>query len=398
MMKFLDRLGAVRRTAVRLTTGLAAATGLYLFALAAISVQSTAHGAPATSDGVWVVGNHLVRNGEPFLVKGVIFVGHVAPADLLGANQREYSSHFGAPILNAAKAWNVNTIRYNLSQPALDPQSPLYNEAGYIAEIQSAVQLARGLGFIVIVTDQDEDDSHDPNPPPVRMPTAATLRADLTLTRLFKTDRGVMIELFNEPHMDPTPANWQLWLNGGNYRTNGNATEAMVGFQTLVNDLRAAGSHNVLLVDAITTHSFAGVPTTLTDPLHDFVYDPHLLNPTNRQRGTVADWQSSFGFLADEGRPVILGAFNAATSAPPGSRTPSSWCKNDPSLERPQALLAFLSRKRIGVVGWAFDHPGTIVADYNGVPTTYRGKRCGDPDGGSGELLRAQFALPAPKY
>jgi hypothetical protein len=127
------------------------------------------------------------------------------------------------------------------------------------------------------------------------------------------------------------------------------------------------------------------------------MYDPHLLNPNNKKDSEV-DWQTDFGFLANEGKPVLLGAFNASTSNPPGSTTPSPWCQNDPSLDLPQTFLNFLAEEKIGVIGWAFDHPDSIVTDYTGTPTTYVGMQCGSTSGGSGVLLQKQFALPDYTY
>jgi len=269
----------------------------------------------------------------------------------------------------------------------------MYNASSYISQITSAVSLARRMGFVVIVTDQDEKNTHDPSVSEERMPSAATLRADLTLASLFKADQGVMIDLFNEPNMKPSVANWNLWFHGGTFINESNQTQTVVGFQTLVTEIRTHGSRNVLLIDAINTYSFLGIQYMINDPVNNIVYDPHLLNPTNRHRGNQSDSQRDFGFLVDDGKAVVLGAFNASTSHPSGSNKPARWCNDDPDLERPNAFLNYLQKRGIGVIGWAFDFPGSIVKDYNGTPTTYTGKRCGDPDGGSGQLLQQYFNL-----
>ena len=77
------------------------------------------------------------------------------------------------------------------------------------------------------------------------------------------------------------------------------------------------------------------------------------------------------------------------------TRNDSAWCQKV-SLSMPQEELNYLASKHIGIVGHAFDVPDTIVTDWNGTPTTYVGKKCGDLNGGPGEILQQQFKIPTP--
>jgi hypothetical protein len=54
-------------------------------------------------------------------------------------------------------------------------------------------------------------------------------------------------------------------------------------------------------------------------------------------------------------------------------------------------LLAYLASKQIGIVGYAFDVPGTIVANWSYGPTTYDTFSCGVPGAGPGQLLFDEF-------
>ena len=47
-------------------------------------------------------------------------------------------------------------------------------------------------------------------------------------TPVFGSDPGVVFELYNEPNLTATPANWQLWLNGGDAPT-ANGPVASIG-------------------------------------------------------------------------------------------------------------------------------------------------------------------------
>jgi hypothetical protein len=60
-----------------------------------------------------------------------------------------------------------------------------------------------------------------------------------------------------------------------------------------------------------------------------------------------------------------------------------------------QALLSYLGSKYIGVVGFAFDVPGTIVQNWSYLPTSYGDFQCGVPGGGPGQLLFTRFAAQA---
>jgi hypothetical protein len=59
---------------------------------------------------------------------------------------------------------------------------------------------------------------------------------------------------------------------------------------------------------------------------------------------------------------------------------------------RSSLLLAYLASKGIGIVGFAFDLPGTIVVDYSYTPTSYSTFACGHAADGPGELLFGTFA------
>ncbi len=332
-----------------------------------------------SSDSMSVEGNRLLYDGRPFVPEGVQIVAfaNTDPQNVF----LQAKEHFGAPLLQAARLWNANTIRFQFSQDGLDPQNPRYSQA-YINAILGAVSLARKMGFVVIASVQNEVD-----PDKFGFPTAATQRADLTLARLFGGDDGVMLDLFNEPGfglgLKVNAQLWQSWLSGGVIQ--GTQT---VGMQTLVHAVRAQGSHNVLILEGLISfqpQTLAGVPV-VDDPLSLYAYATHpYLQPGF---GTPQSWEQNFGYLANENRLVIADEWSAPTAL---NGAPEHWCKSL-SLGVPADLLAFLGQKNIGVVGWSFDIPGTIVTDFNGTPTSYTGMVCGSVNGGPGELLQQHFA------
>lgn len=351
---------------------------LLIFALAALHTPVQAGG-----DVLSVEGPRIIRNGQWFVPNGVQIVGLVAPVGALRNAPRLMAAreHLSEQELRNAFNWNANTIRFQLSQPGLDPQDPLYSTQ-YVSEVQRAVQIARNLGFIVIASIQDQNPSGER----VRhkMPIAATERSLLTLAQLFNSDRGVMYELFNEPALYATPDNWRLWRDGGNDPEGG---EPIVGMQTLINAVRNTGSQNVLIIDGLQwAQTFADVPP-ITDPAQKIVYGVHPYFGHLDYFPNV--WELQWGYLTAQRCAVAATEWCAMT----GPQKPE-WRRGlmgDQMAAVPERLLNFLQAHGIGIIGWAFDLPGTIVSDFNGTPTVYQGYAWYTVGGGPGSLLKSYF-------
>ncbi|MCL4543767.1 MAG: glycoside hydrolase family 5 protein [Chloroflexi bacterium] len=335
--------------------------------------------ATAASQAIGVSGDHLVRAGHLFIVHGVQIVGIVAPDGALRGQYLIAHQHFGAAELKAARAWGANTIRFQLSEPGLDPRSSLYT-AAYVTEIRSAVHMARQDGLAVILSLQDQPPSGEANPWP--MPTAETSRAWSVLAPLFKNDRGVMYELFNEPALPPNPTDWRLWAQGGTvppWRTH--STFQAVGAQSLIDQIRATGARNVIIVDGLRwAESLLGQPP-LHDPAHELAYAVHPYFGSWMKPNAVTAWNRNFGFMAAR-EPVIATEWSEHSS--------SKGCNaRYPVLAK--KLINYLKSHDIGVVGFAFDLPGTIVTGWSYTPTTYDNFNCAVPGDGPGALIHAWF-------
>ena len=98
----------------------------------------------------------------------------------------------------------------------------------------------------------------------------------------------------------------------------------------------------------------------------------------------ITFWDRSFG-TASAAMPVIVTEWDANST--------TGCVPNAPATS--QVLLDYLASKHIGVVGFAFDLPGTIVADSTFTPTSYAGFACGVPGAGPGQILFGDFAAEA---
>jgi len=264
----------------------------------ALCVVATAGAADAVGS-VTVEGSRFYRDGAPWVAEGVTLVGLVSPAGLV-ANKATYAAarkSFGPGMLGQAKRFGADLVRFQVSQTGLDPKSKGY-DAHYRDEVASAVTLARKSGLNVIVSMQWQGVSGKRE---AGMPSAATLRAWNAILGGFAKDKGVLLEIFNEPELRGIrPNDWAEWQDS---------------MQPLIDGLRAAGSQNVLLVGgAQFARSFIGAPS-LSDPLGELGYAVHpYLGEHNQTRG---QWEKKFGAFASK-HPVMATEFNSsATTAGP---------------------------------------------------------------------------------
>jgi hypothetical protein len=319
-----------------------------------------------------------MQNGLPFVARGVQIVGLVSPDAGLAGKYIAAHQHFGAAELAQAVADHANLIRFQVSEFGLNPADPMYDPA-YVTEVQQGIAMARADGLNVIVSLQAQAPAGEPLRCP--LPDAGAATDWLQLAQMFGSDPGIMFELYNEPGVSATPNNWQDWLNGGTV-FNGRGPCQAVGMQSLVDEIRGAGANNVIILPGLAGETtVAGVPT-VTDPANptdpQLAYGIHYPDLTQQS----SEWDSEFGDLSGS-RPVIVTEWqaNAFTSCIPNAPRTAP------------LLLSYLALHQIGVVGFAFDLPGTIVADYSYAPTTYDNFTCGPNNiGGSGQILFNDYA------
>jgi hypothetical protein len=323
---------------------------------------------PPPPRGVTVDGNRLLRDGRPFVPHGFNMIGLLTPdwcARRVGLAARD---HFGAAELDAARAWHANTLRFQLSQRGLaDPSVPAAARAAYLDRVVAGVALARSKGFVVIVSMQDQSYACGSVHP---LPSMLTVGAwDAVVPRL-KTDSSVIFELFNEPRNGSDPAGWAQWRDGGPGPLR-NLGDPAVGHQTLVDRIRATlGARNVIIADtAGLARTTAGMPL-LRDPKGAVAYAVHPYT----FEVPPSSWDAHFGGTAAT-VPVVITEWNYIGED----------CGTAKEHRAPE-FLDYLRKHGIGVLGHAFDVPGTIVADWAWTPTA-----CGSAVGGAGQVLRAAF-------
>lgn len=335
---------------------------------------------PVAAQAVGVSGLHLTLNGQAWMPRSVVIRGFVATPAYLQANlPKTYlgTANYGAAELAAATAFGADTLRFQVSQPSLDPQSPLY-DAAYTASVTAAIKQARAAGFVVMISMQDETNSGETGFNPFA--NAETVRDWDALNATFGADRGVLYELYNEPRPAKSAANWALWANGG-ANAAGASDPVAVGMQPLLDHLRAAGSQNVMVLDGLGIgRTLDGVPT-INDPLGRVVYAVH---PYQRGSNDESKWDGDFGIPSTK-MPVWADEWSAGFGADIG-------LGNLTSYQVAVDLLNYLRDHAIPLGGGAFDVPGVMTQRVPGwAPTTYDGSTPANPMGNSGQLVHTLF-------
>jgi hypothetical protein len=266
-------------------------------------------------------------------------------------------------MLGEARRFGADLVRFQVSQFGLDPRSKGH-DPDYRDEVLAAVAETRAAGFSVLVSMQWQGVSGRRGE---GLPTGATRRAWASIVPAFADDRGVLLEVFNEPHIDPrTPAEWEPWR------------ESMQG---LIDALRGAGSENVLLVGGSQfARNLEGAPA-LDDPLGQLGYAVHPY--LGRYNQTRAQWERKWGGFARR-HPVMATEWNAHSGG--------NYCRPEMPAQA-EALLDYLSEQRIGLVAWALDLPNLMEPD--GSYTTLDGLVCGGRraggHGGAGQMIHEHF-------
>ncbi|MGH3496116.1 MAG: PA14 domain-containing protein [Nocardioidaceae bacterium] len=328
---------------------------------------------PPTADGMSglsVVGNQLYEDGAPFLPRGFNMIGALTPSWCTRSLGVAARTHFGQAELDAAKGWDANTVRLQVSQRGLaDPAVAQSDRDAYVQQIVADVTLAESNGFVVDLSMQDQGIGCGQAHP---LPTSMTSDAWTVLAPQFANDTDVMYELFNEPAVHNTLAGaWGQWQSGGSSPSS-NLGSPAVGEQALVDQIRGLGASNVLIADGLDhAERLDGVPM-LSDALgqlmygvHPYVYD-----------GGQSTWDTKFGYLTST-VPVIATEWNFK----PGD------CGTSTAALTP-AFFGYLHDHDVGLLGHAFDVPGTLITnDWSWTPTD-----CATAQKGAGQVLKDYFA------
>jgi hypothetical protein len=305
----------------------------------------------------------------PFLPRGFNSVGLLYPAQyartmcsgLNGATQQKLADAHTAmttetdqQLLAMKEHWRANTVRFQVSQGALTYE----HESGlsaYTDMVMSVIHQARAMGMVTIVSMQTEGFSCTALRSAKKLqklPDHLTEEAWAQLAPFLGHDRGVMLEVFNEPNTEKecgalNALNWTDWATGC-------GTGADEGMVTVAQFLRTVAPDNVLLLDGENNagkfNGFTpstGIPDNSAYVAHPYYYVDGVRN-----------WNIRFGDLQTHGSTVVATEWNE-----------SGACQKDPNevLSR-QLVNAYLPAHNIGLIVHAWDAPGAAFVSPSGDP------------------------------
>ncbi|MBO0816787.1 MAG: cellulase family glycosylhydrolase, partial [Actinobacteria bacterium] len=296
-MAYLSGMGQKRPGSRRARRGML----LCLLAAVACAIQACSPGGGPGSAG------HHRRSAAPRLhVSGNRLVnGHGRPVRLHGVDRSGtefmcvqghgiFDGPAGQASVSAMKAWGVNAVRVPLNEACWNGEAYVnqaYAGASYQDAIKAYVSLLNANGMVAILDLHWTDgrytgpDSHCASAQAMclkPMPDAAqAIPFWASVASTFKGNNAVIFDLFNEPFPERAghsqAAGWQCWLHGGSCAGIG---YPVAGMQDLVNAVRGAGAHNVILLGGLAyANDLSGwLSNRPADPGHDLAASWHSYN------------------------------------------------------------------------------------------------------------------------
>jgi hypothetical protein len=262
-------------------------------AAATRSSQARPSAAPATHHSGHDDGHHAAKKALAIHVKGRHLVNsHGHRVRLLGFNNSgaEYACEQGWGIFDVHSAPNTsvptnhvtamaswagaNTVRVPLNEQCwlgiggVDPQ---YAGKNYRQAIKTYVHQLTHHGFAVVLDLHLSAPGHELSSNQEEMPDHHSIAFWTKVAHMFRSDRAVLFDLFNEPWPDDQSHSrraWHCWRDGGCQLTsqNGGAKYTAVGMNRLIRAVRSTGARNVVL---------AGGLDYASDLNHWLHYKPH---------------------------------------------------------------------------------------------------------------------------
>ena len=319
-------------------------------------VTTTTAPSSGTLPALSVSGSQILAGGQPIVLRGVNRSG------------TEYACSQGWGIfdgpsdqssITAIKSWDVDVVRIPLNEDCwldINGVNSAYAGQKYISAVEGYVSLLNQNGLYAILDLQwtapgtTLASGQEPMPDQDHSPAFWT-----SVASTFAANHDVMFDLFNEPYPDDnsdTTAAWQCWQQGGSCPGDDIGYTA-AGSQQLVNDVRATGASNVVLVGGI---GYAGtldqwVTYAPSDPDRQVVADMHNYN--FGRCTTESCWASTLSDVGDH--PLLTDEIGETDGT--GSYIDS--------------YMAWADQNKVGYLAWTWDTWGcgdaaVVISNYDG--------------------------------
>jgi endoglucanase len=321
---------------------------------------------------VEVRGTQLLRDGQPWIPHGFYQIAfEVAPGDLTRADHPFWANaqiHYTPDEYREMREEGADSVRLQIAQVGADPQSKLFDRA-FVDKVIGAIHAARAAGLTVMVAVQDE--THVPRETPIELPDNGTRRVWKELAPQFAQDKGVMLELLNEPRPQPNPANWRRWAQAMN--------------QT-IHTVRKLGAKNVVIADGLGIGQVLDGAPLLDDAQVAYASHPYALHAEGQTR---AMWDGKFGNFSRRAPVIVTEWISGGYYC--DANTPESTVR----------FLQYLQQHRIGLEMGAWDWTsGGFGSVRWGFPvgkfSSFSGLACHEKGYGSGMVVETWYKTGIP--
>lgn len=318
--------------------------------------SSTSSSTSSSSSGGGTTGLHVSGNK---LLDGTKVVR------LLGVNHSgsEYmclgGGFFDGPVdqasVSAIKSWHANAVRVPLNEDcwlAINGAPAASSGSSYQNAIAQYVDLLRQNGLYVIL--ELHWNAGGTNLSNGQQPMADSDHAPAFWTSVanaFKSDRGVVFDLYNEPH----DIAWSCWQNGGCQVNGWN----VAGMNQLIQAVRSTGAQNVVMAGGL---GYSGdlsgwLANKPTDSTGNLVASFHNYNFTGC--GDTSCWSSQVQPVANV-VPLVTGELG----------------ENDCAHGYIDSYMSWADSVGISYLGWAwntYDCGGfpSLISNFDGTPTAF---------------------------
>jgi hypothetical protein len=315
----------------------------------------------STMAGLHVSGSQLVDNGKVVRLLGVNHSG--TEYQCVNGDNAIFEGPSDSSLVMPMKAWNVNTVRLGLNEDCWLGINGVASKVGgmaYQSAITAFVQMLRANGLYVIVELHWNAPGSTLAMSQQPMPDADHA-TDFwkSVAGAFMGDLGVLFDLYNEPYPDnnqDTTAAWTCWRDGG---TCSSVSFPVVGMQSLVTTVRAAGARNVILLGGVQYANALSqwLAYEPMDPLGNLGASTHVYQ--GQVCASASCYNSTIAKVAAK-VPVVTGELG----------------ENDCAHAFVDSYFAWADPLGISYLGWAWnaqDCSGfpALIKDYTGTPTAF---------------------------
>ena len=347
----------------RITTTCITLSLLALSVLAYRPTQTLAAPLQASITGLHVSGNQILNgSGQVFRPLGVNRSGTEYKCIQNGGI---FDGPSDATSIAAIAAWHVNAVRIPLNEDCwlnINGVNSAYGGSNYQTAIVNYVNLLNAAGMVAILdlhwSAPGSTQATGQNPMPDADHSTAFWQG---VANTFKGNSSVIFDLFNEPFPDnnsDTTAGWTCWRDGG---TCSGVGYTAVGFQSLVNTVRATGATNIIMLGGLQYSNALSQWLTYkpTDSAGNLVAAWHIYNFNVCSNTSCYDQR---GGPVAAAVPLIAGEIG----------------ENDCAHGFIDTLMGWMDSHNSGYLGWTWDNWSgacstgpVLITDYNGTPTNF---------------------------